>query len=72
MTPKALILAALNRKSVAGFGVMEQRPMPAAFLVGMPFSAVMRRLKYLKIYKTKKRKLPRYYEPRNQDGTQPH
>ena len=59
MTPKQLMAAALNRKSVIGMYSHTSR-MPAAFVVSMQFRAVMLSLPKMKIYKPKNKELPRW------------
>jgi len=57
MTPQQLMTAALDRRSVVGFHwniENSERPMPAAFLIGMPFSVVMRRIGDMKLYEKRK------------------
>ncbi len=57
MTAPELMKAAQDRKSIVRFGPVADR-IPAAFVIGMPFEYVMKRLKPAVIYKpkTKKRK----------------
>ncbi len=50
MTADELIDAANSRRSVTGFHWHTDKPMPAAFLIGMPFRLVMRALPRLKVY----------------------
>jgi len=56
MTARQLMKAAYERKAIVLFGQVPGR-IPAAFVVGMPFEYVMKRLKPAKIYKPKKHQL---------------
>lgn len=55
MTATGLHKAALGRKSVIGSNHLGcgHRPMPAAFVIGMPFIHVVNHLRELKVYKPK-------------------
>jgi hypothetical protein len=60
MTANKLMVAVMDKKCVTGFHtaslfVGKPHPMPAAFLVGMPFRLVMNVLPRLKIYKPKRK-----------------
>jgi hypothetical protein len=60
VTPQALLKAAAERRSV--LWDVSQRPMPAAFLVNMTFSVVMKSLPRTKLYKPKTKKASKYYD----------